>query len=81
MGFGYFTKDRHELEKPKVLIHKSRWIAFATCGVHFLPASVSIILIGLNIEGFFIGAELQGWRDADRLKLGLLQLASKLQVC
>ena len=67
-------------EEPKKLFNKSRWSALARCGVHILPALVSIVLITLNLYGLYIGFELQGPRDTDSIKLGVLQVTAKIQV-
>lgn len=68
-------------EPPKVLIARSRRTAIAHSAVHIVPASVSLIVIAINFQGFFIGGELQGTQGADGLKLGSLQFAAKAQVC
>lgn len=67
-------------EKPKKLFTTSRWSAVARCGVHILPALVSIVLITLNLYGLYIGFELQGPRKTDSIKLGVLQVTAKIQV-
>ncbi|CVL12367.1 uncharacterized protein FPRN_07121 [Fusarium proliferatum] len=66
-------------EPPKVLMDSSRSRAIARCAIHIIPAFLSIALITLNCVGFFAGNELQGLKDEDELKLGLLQVAAKLQ--
>ncbi|PNP59716.1 hypothetical protein FNYG_14847 [Fusarium nygamai] len=66
-------------EPPKVLIDSSRARAIARCAIHILPAFLSIALIALNCIGFFAGNELQGFKGQDEVKLGLLQVAAKLQ--
>ncbi|CVK83994.1 uncharacterized protein FPRN_01774 [Fusarium proliferatum] len=66
-------------EKPKVLIRKSRRVAIARCAVHVIPALLTIGLSGVNFVGFFIGGELQGKQNDDAFKLGLLQIATKVQ--
>ncbi|RNJ60512.1 hypothetical protein D7B24_007435 [Verticillium nonalfalfae] len=40
---------------------------------------ISIILISINLMGYFIGTRLQGWRGSDSIKLGVLQLCAKVQ--
>ncbi|KAG9508134.1 hypothetical protein J7337_001697 [Fusarium musae] len=66
-------------EKPKVLIKKSRPVAIARCAVHVIPALLTIGLSAVNFVGFFIGGELQGKQNDDSFKLGLLQIATKVQ--
>lgn len=66
-------------EPPKVLIDSSRRLAIARCAIHIIPAFLSIALITPNCIGFFTGNELQGLKGQDELKLGLLQVAAKLQ--
>ncbi|CRK18416.1 hypothetical protein BN1723_011577 [Verticillium longisporum] len=66
-------------EPPKSLFVLSRKAALARCIVHLLPAMISIILISINLMGYFIGTRLQGWRGSDSIKLGVLQLCAKVQ--
>ncbi|KAF5571507.1 hypothetical protein FPHYL_253 [Fusarium phyllophilum] len=66
-------------EKPKVLIKKSRRVAIARSAVHVIPALLTIGLSAVNFVGFFIGGELQGKQNDDSFKLGLLQIATKVQ--
>jgi hypothetical protein len=79
LGLGILTVLRGN-EPPQVLINSSRRLALARCAVHILPASVSICLLALNLYGYFIGRELQGYQDQDDVKLGFLQIAAKTQV-
>ncbi|KAK0659143.1 hypothetical protein QBC41DRAFT_287338 [Cercophora samala] len=46
--------------------------------VHFLPSFVTLFLVILNSRGYFIGSELEGEEGRDGLKLGVLQVASKV---
>lgn len=68
-------------EPPKVLLQSSFWLAMARCTIHIIPALVSIGLVILNYRGYFIGNELEGPMNQDDMKLGLLQVAAKVQVC
>ncbi|RSL68006.1 hypothetical protein CEP54_002914 [Fusarium duplospermum] len=94
LGLGVITfLGGNDDEPPKVLIDSSRRLAVARCAMHIFPALLSICLITLahcvsigedrlitlNSLGLFIGNELQGLRDGDGLKLGLLQVAAKIQ--
>jgi hypothetical protein len=67
-------------EAPKVLVAKSRRSAFSRCAVHILPSLVSAVLLVLNLYGFYIGFELQGPREDDGVKMGVLQVCAKSQV-
>ncbi|KAK4675912.1 hypothetical protein QC764_506510 [Podospora pseudoanserina] len=79
VGLGIFTKLVQRPEPPKLLIRKSRRVALARSAVHILPATISIILIYINLSGRFIGSELEGPQGKDSLKMALLQVAAKLQ--
>lgn len=79
IGLHVFTFTSGE-EEAKELFTQSRWSALARCGVHILPAFISIALITLNLYGFYIGFELQGPRGTDNVKLGVLQVTAKIQV-
>lgn len=76
LGISTITKGK---EGAKVLFVDSWKVALARCGVHILPAAVSIVLVAVNLVGFFIGAELQGPGDQDDIKLGALQICAKVQ--
>ncbi|KAF4956006.1 hypothetical protein FGADI_4179 [Fusarium gaditjirri] len=76
--FPFNSKSSRD-EQPKVLIKKSRRVAIARCAVHVVPALLTIGLSALNFVGFFIGRELQGKQNDDSFKLGLLQIATKVQ--
>ncbi|KAF4948405.1 hypothetical protein FSARC_13756, partial [Fusarium sarcochroum] len=66
-------------EEPKVLIDHSWRLALSRSTIHLLPACVSMALITLNLQGYFIGRELEGPRAQDDAKLGMLQAAAKIQ--
>ncbi|KAF2234724.1 hypothetical protein EV356DRAFT_566891 [Viridothelium virens] len=55
----------------------SRWVALQICMVHLLPCLVSITVITLNVEGFFVGATVGSSKNG--LNLVLLQVVAKLQ--
>ena len=67
-------------ERPKAVVHRSRIAALAASGVHIIPTTITITLVVLNIGGRFIGGELQGEQNQDDIKMGLLQVAAKVQV-
>ncbi|KAI4216266.1 MAG: hypothetical protein LQ351_001276 [Letrouitia transgressa] len=69
----------HATELKKPVIQTSKWLALARCGVHIIPLLFSIILVTLNVKGFFIGHHLQGVILADDINLALLQVAAKVQ--
>jgi hypothetical protein len=79
VGLGILAIVRGD-EPPKVLVSKSRRAVVFRSAVHVLPACVSLILIALNLHGYFIGRELQGYSGTDDGKLGALQVAAKIQV-
>jgi hypothetical protein len=79
VGLGILAIIRGD-EPPKVLVYKSRRAVIFRSAVHVLPACVSLILITLNLHGYFIGRELQGYSGTDDGKLGALQVAAKIQV-
>lgn len=67
-------------ESPKVVWSHSRPRALTRCLIHIIPSAVSIVIILLNQQGYFIGEDLEGFRGDDGIKLGLIQLAAKLHV-
>lgn len=71
---------KNRSEQPKILLDKSWKVALIrSVAIHFLPSAVSITLVWINIEKYFIGGELQGISGQDDVKLGALQVAAKIQ--
>ena len=81
-GLGILTvvRRRRRREEPKILIYTSILQVVFHSVTHILPIIVSITLIAFNLLGFFIGRELQGEQNLDGLKLGVIQIAAKVQV-
>lgn len=79
VGLGILTVVRRQ-EPPKILIYTSKRQALFHSVTHILPSLVSLTLIAFNLKGFFIGRELQGKQGLDGLKLGVIQIAAKIQV-
>ncbi len=44
-------------EQKKVITPLSLWIAFRRCGVHVLPTLFSIVIVTLNLKGYYIGQQ------------------------
>jgi hypothetical protein len=47
--------------------------------VHLLPSTASMVVIALNLKGFFIGFELAGLPGHNAISIAALQVAAKLQ--
>ncbi|KAK7177764.1 hypothetical protein PSPO01_16185 [Paraphaeosphaeria sporulosa] len=69
--------NRDEPRKP--IVEASLWTAIARCGVHLLPCAVSIIIISINLRGYFIGFELAGVPGQTEVNMAMLQVAAKIQ--
>lgn len=72
---------RDRPEPPKILLDKSRKLALALSAIHIVPSAVSIVFISINFVEYFIGNELPGKSDEDDVKMGILQVVAKIQVC
>lgn len=72
--FSYST-----VEPKKYIARESFWVALQRCMVHLLPSTASIVVIALNLKGFFIGFELAGIPGHDPVDMAALQLTAKLQ--
>jgi hypothetical protein len=72
--FGSTTED------AKILVSTSWTLALIRCSIHVLPSAVSLALVTIHVRGYFIGSDLDGPGGQDELKLGLLQVAAKIQV-
>lgn len=74
-------------EPAKVVVKKSFWIAFSRCWIHLLPLTVSLVLIWLNLKGFYIPHTFSQYSTGDltdqsnSVTLALIQIAAKVQVC
>lgn len=80
-GLSALSIRRHSKdEPPKVLLKRSIWLTIAHCTIHIIPVAVSIVLVVINLQGYFVGSELQGFEDSDVMKEGFLQVAAKIQV-
>ncbi|OCK79240.1 hypothetical protein K432DRAFT_383222 [Lepidopterella palustris CBS 459.81] len=69
----------HSPEPKKYVVRTSFWIALQRCMVHLLPSAASIVVITLNLKGFFIGFELAGIPGHDAMSIAALQVTAKLQ--
>ncbi len=65
-------------EPKKVALRKNRWKAFSAGKIHFIPVATTIVLMGFNLTGYYIGSELTGPTGYDDQKFILLQFAAKL---
>ncbi len=66
-------------EPRKRIVTQSFWVALQRCMVHLLPCTASIVIIALNLRGFFIGFELAGIPGHDAISMAALQVTAKLQ--
>ena len=69
-------------KRKKTIIDSSRRIALWRVLVHAIPICVSLTLVALNLQGFYIGLSL-GSRDGKwttTFTLAVLQVAAKFQV-
>lgn len=73
-GKGKATKA----EEPKVAIEKDRLIALSGLLVHIVPVGGCIALLYINFAGYYIGSELQGYKNQDSAKVNALQFVAKL---
>ena len=74
-------------EPAKLVVKKSFWIAFSRCWIHLLPLTVSLVLVCLNLKGFYIAQTFSQYSIGDltdqsnSVMLALIQIAAKVQVC
>ena len=69
-------------EKKKVVMRKSLLGALMRCLIHFLAVFVTIAIAYFNLNGRFIGSELQGLTGGiyQAIDILCLQVVAKLQV-
>lgn len=70
---------RNRPEPKKRIVEESIKVALQRCGVHLLPCAVSLIIISINLKGYFIGFELAGLPGQTPLSMAMLQVAAKVQ--
>lgn len=65
-------------ERPKPVLQTSRTLAWFSCGVHILPICTSIVMVSMNLKGYYCGF-LTGKIVSLAINIALLQIAAKLQ--
>jgi hypothetical protein len=75
----YGLHPPHKLESKKKVIETSFWIALRRCAVHFVPVALSLVIITLNVKGYYIGACFASSIHSETINLLLLQVAAKAQ--
>ena len=77
--FGWYGK---EIEGKKIVLHKGFFRAALHCWIHIIPLSATATLAFLNLNGLFIGAQLQGLNGSvcQTLDVLCLQVTAKLIV-
>jgi hypothetical protein len=76
---GRRASHQSKAEQPKQAMNKG--LAISVLGViaaHLLPVSAAILLVSLNLHGYYIGGELAGPIGYDDVKLSGLQFSAKL---
>ncbi|RAK78361.1 uncharacterized protein BO72DRAFT_476657, partial [Aspergillus fijiensis CBS 313.89] len=71
------TLSPSQQEPPKVVITRSILAALQRCAIHLLPIAVSSTVIGLNIKGTYLGADMMSPFPSETINLALFQLAAK----
>ncbi|RAH73102.1 uncharacterized protein BO66DRAFT_367623 [Aspergillus aculeatinus CBS 121060] len=71
------TLSPSQQEPPKVVITRSILAAPQRCAIHLLPIAVSSTVIGLNIKGTYLGADMMSPFPSETINLALFQLAAK----
>ena len=69
-------------EEPKVVATRSKWKATSICLVHIIPVMASIVLVAMNLKGFYIGSQLEGSAipSLQAIYILCLQVTAKLVV-
>jgi hypothetical protein len=78
-SINHLTRNRHDPEKPKVVLLKSFWIALSRCAVHLAPMLVFVLVSFVNCKSVYIGPGLSVDDRYDSVYLTLFQVAAKLQ--
>ncbi|PYI23886.1 hypothetical protein BO99DRAFT_375586 [Aspergillus violaceofuscus CBS 115571] len=71
------TPSPSQQEPHKVVIKRSILGALQCCVIHLLPIAVSSTIVGLNIKGIYLGADMMSPFKSETINLALFQLAAK----
>jgi hypothetical protein len=76
--WNWWTRRQNE-ETPKIIIENGVSFVLSHTFFHLVTLSITVVISGLQIHGFFIGGTLEGWQNkyADSTKLLMLQVAAK----
>lgn len=66
-------------EQKKFVIKTSFWLALSRCAAHLLPTLFSIVIVTLNLKGYYIGEQFASLIRSETINLALLQTAAKVQ--
>ncbi|KAJ6031382.1 hypothetical protein N7540_002114 [Penicillium herquei] len=78
LGIIYDKLKRDEKEHPKVAIWDSRMVALPRLLFHIIPVGGAIVLLWLNLMGYYLGTEIPGIEGHNSAKIGALQFAAKM---
>lgn len=67
-------------EPRKIVVYNSLWAAWCRSLIHIVPTIISISLCVVNLQGRFIGRELEGPSGNEEAKVFAIQIAAKVQV-
>ena len=71
-------RQRLKEELPKQAVRRGRKVAIAALATHILPVLGAIVLITLNLLGYYIGDQLPGGNpNQDNIKLSTLTFVAK----
>ncbi|KAL2213002.1 hypothetical protein CC79DRAFT_1374479 [Sarocladium strictum] len=77
IGLAFLTLDTGA-EGPKTVLTKSWRTSLARCGVHLLPAAVSMVIIIINLCNVYIGPKMDGPSGQNSVKEAVLQVCAKV---
>jgi hypothetical protein len=65
--------------KKSFVIKTSFWLALSRCAAHLLPTLFSIVILTMNLKGYYIGEQFASLIRSETINLALLQTAAKVQ--
>lgn len=85
LGLCFFVSNMHRYKHiyPGIEIHKIRHANLSHYFIHIVPVSVSLMLLWINLKGYYIGIRLPFSPDdgqGNAVVLAPLQVAAKIQV-
>ncbi|TVY76140.1 hypothetical protein LSUE1_G008647 [Lachnellula suecica] len=73
------NQSANSKEPKKVIIRTSIWSTLHRCTIHVIPISFTVVILFLNLRGYYIGTTFKSLIASQTINLLFLQIAAKAQ--